>query len=357
MPVYKDSNGTYKVRFKFKQFDGTIKCYQKRGFTKKSDASEYEAQIKYKLKGSTNMTLSSFYERYISDMTNRVKISTMETKKAIIKKWILPYLGNKQINNLTNNDILTWQNYLLSQKKNDKTFTSSYLKTIHNQLSAMLNHAKKYYGLQNNVAACVGNLGTDKNVKIDFWTLEEYEKFRAEISDNPVYYYAFEILYWCGIREGELFALTVDDIDFKNKIININKTLHVINGETIVTDPKTRTSKRKVLIPDFLIDEINDYLSMVYEPNDSERLFPLSKSMLSRAIDKYSKKAGVKRIRVHDLRHSHVSLLISLGFPALAIAQRVGHESIYITYHYAHLFPSINVELVDTLNNYGGFHE
>lgn len=67
-------------------------------------------------------------------------------------------------------------------------------------------------------------------------------------------------------------------------------------------------------------------------------------------MDRGCKESGVKRIRVHDLRHSHVSLLINMGFTALAIGKRVGHSAEKITYRYTHLFPSVQTEMVDRLD-------
>ena len=89
---------------------------------------------------------------------------------------------------------------------------------------------------------------------------------------------------------------------------------------------------------------------MLYSIGENERLFPITKSYLHHEMDRGSKQSGVKRIRVHDLRHSHISLLIEMGFSALAIAQRVGHESIDITYRYAHLFPTKQTEMADRLD-------
>ena len=234
--------------------------------------------------------------------------------------------------------------------KEDKKYTSSYLKTIHNQLSAILNHAVKYYGLKNNVASLVGNMGTDKDVKTNYWTYEQYKKFSdAMVDGDLIYYYAFEVLYWCGIREGELLALTPSDIDFENNELTICKTFHCLRHKKYVTSPKTRKSNRTVAMPDFLTDELKDYLELCYKPSEDDRLFPLTKSMLSRAMKRGSKIAGVPRIRIHDLRHSHVSLLINNGYSALEIAERVGHESINITYKYSHLYPNKKKQVAKTL--------
>lgn len=93
------------------------------------------------------------------------------------------------------------------------------------------------------------------------------------------------------------------------------------------------------------------YFKSLYGLKDDDRVFPITKSYLHHELNRGSKAAGVKRIRIHDLRHSHVSLLIEKGFSALAIAERVGHESIRITYKYAHLFPSKGVEIANSLND------
>ena len=104
-------------------------------------------------------------------------------------------------------------------------------------------------------------------------------------------------------------------------------------------------------MPVFLCDEMQDYMKMLYKPGRRDRLFPITKSYLYHEMERGTKAAGVKRIRIHDLRHSHISLLIDMGFSAVAIADRVGHESIEITYRYAHLFPSKQTEMAERLND------
>lgn len=186
---------------------------------------------------------------------------------------------------------------------------------------------------------------------MDFWTKEEYLKFAEEMMDKPVSFYAFEMLYWCGIRLGELLALTIEDFDFEHRKLRINKSYQRIKRQDIITDPKTKKSIRTIEMPEFLCEEMQEYISMLYNIKPNERIFDISKSYLHHEMDRGSKAAGVKRIRIHDLRHSHVSLLIELGFTAVAIADRVGHESIEITYRYAHLFPSKQTEMANMLDN------
>ena len=193
-------------------------------------------------------------------------------------------------------------------------------------------------------------MGKKKNREMLFWTKEEYLKFADAMMDKPMSYYAFEMLYWTGIREGELLALTPADFDFEKRTVTINKSFQHLNGRDIITSPKTEKSNRTIQMPKFLCDEMQDYLKMLYDVGLEDRMFPITKSYLHREMDRGAKQAGVKRIRIHDIRHSHVSLLIDMGFSATAIADRVGHESIDITYNYAHLFPSKQAEMADKLD-------
>ena len=183
-----------------------------------------------------------------------------------------------------------------------------------------------------------------------FWTKAEYQRFAEAMMDKPLSYYAFEMLYWCGIREGELLALTPADFDFETGTVKISKSYQRLHGEDVITTPKTKKSNRTIKMPNFLCDEMRDYLGMLYGVKKKDRIFTVTKSYLHHEMDRGAKEAGVKRIRIHDLRHSHISLLIDMGFSAVAIADRVGHESIEITYRYAHLFPSKQAEMADKLN-------
>lgn len=222
---------------------------------------------------------------------------------------------------------------------------------MHNQLSAIFNHAVKFYGLASNPAAKAGNMGKEKSREMLFWTQDEYKKFADAVMDKPLSFYAFEMLYWCGIREGELLALTPADFDFEKMTVSITKSYQRIKGRDIITDPKTAKSVRTIKMPDFLSDEIQDFIGQIYGIQPIDRLFQITKHYLKHEMERGSKIAGVKRIRIHDLRHSAISLLIEMGFSAVAIADRVGHESIDITYRYAHLFPSTQNEMADKLSN------
>lgn len=354
MAVYKDEKtNTWMVYYRVTDWKGDRKQSTKRGFQTKRDALAWEREFLNKTQADLSMTFASFVDTYTVDMKNRIKENTWHTKEHIIRTKILPYFGKRKIGEIRPRDIIAWQNEMIKGcDKSGKKYSPVYLKTLHNQLSAIFNHAVKFYGLKENPAAKVGNMGKARNREMLFWTQEEYQKFAFAVMDKPVSYYAFEMLYWCGIREGELLALTAGDFDFERGTVTINKSYQRIDGRDVITEPKTPKSNRVIKMPDFLVEEIKEYLSKIYGLQKNDRVFTITKNYLHREMTRGADEAGVKRIRIHDLRHSHISLLIEMGYSAVAIADRVGHESINITYNYAHLFPSTQTDMADKLNNF-----
>ena len=352
MPVFKnEKNGSWYVMARYVNWKGERKQKCKRGFETKRDAQEWERTFQLQNSADLDMTFEAFVELYVRDVQNRLKENTWLTKKNIIDTKILPYFGKLKISEITTRDVIAWQNEMLAfRDERRKPYSQTYLKTVHNQLSAIFNYAVCHYDLRSNPAAKAGNMGTEERKEMLFWTKEEYKKFSDEMMDKPVSFYAFEMLYWCGIREGELLALTAADFDFEKSTIKINKSYQRLHDEDIITTPKTKKSNRTIKMPKFLCEEMQDYISMIYGLKKKDRIFTITKSYLHHEMDRGSKAAGVKRIRIHDLRHSHISLLIDMGFSAVAIADRVGHESIEITYRYAHLFPSKQTEMANQLD-------
>lgn len=352
MPAYKDPmKETWYAAFYYEDWKGVKKKKLKRGFPTKKTALAWEREFLVQKAADVSMEFEKFVELYISDKRDRLRENTWSTKENIIETKILPYFKNKRLEDIQPRDVIAWQNEMIQYRdSNGKAYSSAYLKTLHNQLSAIFNHAIRFYGLKSNPAAIAGNMGKDKHKEMLFWTKEEYLKFADAIMDKTQSYYAFEVLYWCGIREGELLALTAADFDLEKGLLSITKSYQRLKGRDVITDPKTPKSVRVIQMPQFLTEEIQDYFKSIYKLQPNDRIFPLTKSYLHHEMDRGSKSAGVKRIRIHDLRHSHVSLLIEMGFSALAIADRVGHESIDITYRYAHLFPTRQKEMANKLD-------
>ena len=352
MSVTKDGDtGRWMSQIRVTDWTGKTIHKKKRGFATKKEAQAWEREFLMQKQADVNMTFESFAQLYEKDMKPKLKLNTWLTKESIIQKKILPYFGKRKLSEITAKDVMDWQNAIrgLTDAKG-KPYSPTYLKTVHNQLSALFNHAVRYYGLQVNPAAKAGNMGVEERREMLFWTKEEYLKFADAMMDKPLSYYAFEMLYWCGIREGELLALTPGDFDFEKQTVSISKSYQRIKGQDVITDPKTAKSNRVIQMPAFLCEEMRDYIKSLYGVKPTDRIFTVTKSYLHREMDRGAKEAGVKRIRIHDLRHSHISLLIDMGFTALAIADRVGHESIDITYRYAHLFPTRQAEMADKLD-------
>ena len=125
-----------------------------------------------------------------------------------------------------------------------------------------INHAVRYYDLHSNPAAKAGNMGNEERREMLFWTKEEYQKFSEVMMDKPVSYYAFQMLYWTGIREGELLALTPADFDFEHGTVKISKTYQRFKGEDIITSPKTKKSNRTIQMPEFLCTQMQEFFKM-----------------------------------------------------------------------------------------------
>ena len=196
---------------------------------------------------------------------------------------------------------------------------------------------------------------TPREKKIKYLNQFELHTLIADldIKEEPNWDWFILLVAKTGMRFSEALAITPKDFDFEKQTLTINKSYQRLNGRDVITTPKTKKSNRIIKMPKFLCEEMQEYLQMLYGLKKKDRIFTVTKSYLHHEMDRGAKAAGVKRIRIHDLRHSHISLLIDMGFSAVAIADRVGHESIDITYQYAHLFPSKQTEMADRLDDLG----
>ena len=341
----------WRVACYYRDWQGKRVKHEKRGFKTKKEALTYEHEFLAKKTSDINMGFGTFIDIYLDDMRPQLKESTMANKEHIIEAHIRKYFEDRVLSEINSTDILQWQNELLSKRdSNGKGYSQTYLRTINNQLNAIFNHATRYYDLPKNPCLSHKKMGKSKSNEMLFWTLEEYTKFLEAMKKKPVSYYAFQILYWTGIRCGELLALTKADFDFERRIMSINKNYQVVKGEELITTPKTEKSIRQIDLPEFLCKEIQDYIDSLYKVDDNSRLFVITKSYLHHEMDRGCKETGVKRIRVHDLRHSSCALLINLGYSPIQIAERLGHESVSVTERYSHLYPSAQRKMADNLD-------
>ncbi len=336
MKTEKDKNGKWLIQYRYTDWQGIRKKSTKRGFDAKREAEEWLKNLLQSQQADFNMNFEEFLKLYYDDMDSRIRENTMRTKKYIIELKILPFFGKKSMNAIKPADIRRWQNELMAEN-----YSQTYLRTINNQLTAVFNYATKYYDLKSNPCTKAGKMGKNEADERSFWTKEEFSKFIDKIMDKHRSYVGFKVLFWTCIRIGKLLALTVEDINFEEKTINISKSYQRINKRDVITAPKTPKSIRTITITDFLLDDLKDYINSIYGAKSTDRLFPITKSYFTNEMIRGVKLSGVKKIPLHSLRHSHCALLFEMGIPPLEVAERLGHERVETTLNiYAHLYPN-----------------
>ncbi len=360
--IHKCRDGMYRVDYSYRSpEDGKRHRTCKRGFKLQKDATRWQREelpkVIQRLTLGHNpdeaMTMSELVQEYMEFTKIRRRASTADIKDNIFQTKILPFFGKKKIYNITKNDVREWQDQLMTEtKSNGQPYSTTYLRTINNQLSALLNYAITYHNLPANPVLQVERIGSKRpEQERAFWTLDEYMKFSEAIQDKVEYYYAFQVLFWCGIRMGELQALTKGDVDLEEGTLHITNSYSKAEKEKGKT--KTKSSIRVVHMPKELTEELNDYISSIYGIQDHDLIFPLSKSDLHRVMKDGAKKAGVKRITIHGLRHSHISLLMNYVNCAsvIDIAKRAGHKSPDITMIYAHRYSNKDEIIAEELDD------
>lgn len=205
MAAYKDEQrGTWYVSFHYYDWTGKNCRKVKRGFKTKREATEWEHHFRMKEAADLDMTFGEFVQAYTRDMKPKLKHNTWLTKEHILRTKLLPYFENKKMCDIRAKDIIQWQNEQISYRdEKGKPYAPTYLKTLQSELSALFNHAVRFYELKSNPVVKAGPLGKGKAEEMLFWTKEEYLKFIEKVKDKPYSYQAFQILYWCGLRVGD----------------------------------------------------------------------------------------------------------------------------------------------------------
>ena len=339
MSAYKNDAGRWYCAFYYKDWTGKRRKKKKESFATKREALEWERRYIEEQAGAPTMSFEALYGLYKKDCTCHLKKSTMISKFAMSDKHILPRFRQLCITEITPATVRAWQTEVLG-----KGYSQSYCYSLHRQLSAILNFACRYYGLPTNPAARAGSIGRNE-VHQAFWTLDDFHRFAMTLRE-PAQIMLFYLLFWTGCRIGEVLALTWDDVDAD--AIHISKTMSRLRGAPYIRAPKTRESVRTVPLPAFISSMLTDYKRLtVYT---GPELFQITSSAAARLLARHAKQAGLERIRIHDLRHSHASMLIQAGVPAIAIAERLGHKNAQTTLRvYAHLYESTKDEVVSVL--------
>ena len=344
MSVFKDNHtNTWACKFRYTDFDGNTKQHKKTGFTTKKSASEYEEKTKKKLEGSSDDSFESVATKYLEWCKATLKPTTYEDRQLNFHHHFIPYFGKMKMEDITKAKVREWQLSILNGD-----YKPSTQRKLHLYLSAFFTYCVElgYYEVKPMPKA----IGSPKAVHIDYWTMEEFEKFIDAVT-IPLYQVAFRLLYCTGMRIGELRALTYADFDFNNNTVSINKNVHTIRGKEFITTPKTPKSIRTISIPKDMMILVGRYFVSNYGMTEDDHLFFNAVNSFRKAFENAIKISGVKRIRIHDLRHSHASMLINLGMPINMVSKRLGHENIQTTLDtYTHLYESKEKELEDKMN-------
>lgn len=344
MPAYYDEKTkSWYCKFYYTDYTGTKKQKKKRGFKLQREAKEYERSFLEYLQGTPDMTFQALYDIYIEDISHRLRKNTVDGKKNVFKNRILPYFKDRPINEIQATDIRAWQNEQIAAG-----YSNAYLDRIMNMIVTIFNYAVTFYNLPVNPCTKAGHMGK-RTRSLNFWTLDEYNAIMEHVTD-PAAHIAIELLFYSGMRFGELLALTPADLDYKNQTISIMKSLQRKNRQNYITAPKTDNGIRVITMPAAVMEHLEDYTSKIYGLQQDDLIFTFTRSLIRNNMKRACTASGVSCIRIHDLRHSHVSLLIDLKFTPLLIAERIGDTVQMVNNTYGHLYPSRRQEVADRLN-------
>ena len=343
---YNSKSKKWDCYFRYTDSNGKIVAKHKRGFATKKEGKDWEREYLVKNTSDLEMTFASFIELYLEEYRLRYKPSSYQNIKYAVSKY--SYFNKMKMCDITSKHIRDWQNRLLKEN-----YSLVYLNNIQKTLIAIFNCAVKVYGLKKNPFQSIGKVKNFNYTKEkEVWTVEEFETFISAFEGRNIFYISlFYLLFYTGARVGEILALTFRDIDFKKNTIRINKTITRIEREDIITTPKTLSSIRTVDVPENVMEMVKRHVNSYYKPDRDSRVYPVVREIVRRTMERYAKKANVKKIRLHDLRHSHVALLINMGVNIFDISERIGHNDASITSKvYAHVYEGSGKKIAKLLN-------
>ncbi len=354
MPIYKDKKtNTFYVKFRVNGISNT-----KRGFKTKHDAKLYEMKLTLEGNVSGNIYFYDLADEYIRYQEENAIYGTYRKYKRFVCEHIKPNSTNKYISSYSDRDCLAFREYL-----GKTNYSTEYKNAILGTYKQIFKYGQKYFGLKDNPCSNIDRFKKtteekikSKNKELNIWTDEEFSKF-IKCVDNEMYKLLFITLYFTGMRKGECLALTWEDYREEKLCISKSLTRKTNKGFYEIKEPKNISSVRDISLNKSLIKLLNDYKEKEMQISGFQdnwfifgRKNPVAENTLTRNKDKAINKAGVKRITIHDFRHSHASNLIANGINIVAVSKRLGHSSIEMTLKkYTHLLEKNNTELTDNL--------
>ena len=336
MPAYKDKNGKWFCKFYYKDYSGERKQKKKSGFDLRKEALAWERDfIENHAAVNNDISFDTLVNKYLVDLKARTRKATYERVLSMAKHHIFGVF-NCSASEITPLMVKEWQ-YSLK----DKGLASSTIRKIVDTLSGIFNWGISFCGLQKNPVRIAKNIVPKEKREYVILTRQQYEQLEFP---NAKYKVLFDVLFYTGLRFGECLALTVGDIEGKN--ISVTKSR---DREKVIAAPKTQNSIRNVLMPKFLADEVQKYIKTMYKAEKTDLLFDINRSTAARPFKAALRECGFPEMRIHDLRHSHASMMIELGCNILLVAERLGDTPETALATYSHLYPGKQEEFVSMI--------
>lgn len=337
--------GNWIARFTIKKSNNTTQRIFKRGFKTRKEALEYERETILNNSQGCNIPFKNVLNQFLEYKKARVKENTFNNIKSIAKHF--EYFNNMIVSEITSQTIMDYQNELLK----NTNVKNSFKKIVNSKLKEVFTYCIKYKNLLISPFSKVDSLKLETSKKINILNIDEFTKI-IENTKNDDFKLMFKMLFWTGARIGEVRALKINDINFIDKTISINKNINFINKSQVVGATKNKSSVRVIKIDDILIQDIKNYLEKAKYIIDDGFIFKYTKTYYNLTFKEICKKVlNREKITIHDLRHSHASFLINNGIDILLISKRLGHANPTITLNvYSHLYPNRESETMELIN-------
>ncbi len=282
---------------------------------------------------------------------------TQESYTSIIERHLIPALGRVPLADLQPQHIQSYYAEKLDKGRADGKGGLSARSVVyhHRILSKALDYAVKMGVVVRNIADVVQPPRVQR-VTMSTLSSEEVTRF-LDVARETDYYVYFSTLLYTGLRRGELLALRWRNLDLDNGTLTVVETAYKLgNGEYVIKEPKTAQSRRTVTLPPSLVELFKVYRAdqellriqlgvslnvddfVFIRPNGS----PVNPNAVTLAFKRIINKAGLRSIRIHDLRHTHATLMLKAGIHPKVVSERLGHANIGITLDiYSHVLPGM----------------
>lgn len=315
------------------------------------------------------MLLNDLFEKYLDDIDLTHQDTTIDSIKYRYNSHIKNIFGEMKLEQITYIKIKKFQKMLLDgkDKNNDnKKYSISYINILVKLLKRLMKYAILMNYVRFNTEECRG-LETIKDIvdkdnfisKQIIWNLNEFNNFISYVDDD-MYRNLFNILYFCGLRKGEVLSLRWENIDLIESTLTIDSSASKIVGRgQIVKSPKTKKSYRTIYIHETLKKELlNYYISEKIKYNYNIKnhfvfggIKMISFSTLDRRFKRYKEKSKASDMNLHGFRHSHATMLLELTNDIYNVSKRLGHDNMETTEIYLHSNSKAQKDLSDRIED------